>query len=137
MLSKDPHPHILLGSVVLAWWWVKPFEHNGLALALSASSFVNAVGLFWWMRKKLGPLGWKSFSKVILQTSVAAAVMGFVVWYPQHQGWLLQAESSLLLQAGHLLLLLVVGKLVFFGIAKALGCSEVKEIFSILRKRIR
>lgn len=121
-------------NVVLCWWWVKTWEHIGLALAVSASSLVNAAALFWAMRKKIGRFGGRAVVRVAFQSSLAALVMGLCLGWPQAQGWWLQTGVSLWIQGGGLLLSVGVGILIYFVIARLLGCQEVVAALGIFKK---
>ncbi|MBI4224307.1 MAG: polysaccharide biosynthesis C-terminal domain-containing protein, partial [Deltaproteobacteria bacterium] len=125
----------VLVNVVLSWWWVQVWGHIGLALAVSASSFVNACALFLAMRKKIGRFGGRSVVRVFFQSSLAAAVMGLVLWWPQAKGWWLNAQDSFWLQGGQLLLAVAAGILGFFMAARLIGCREVREIVRTMRRK--
>ncbi|MBI5299691.1 MAG: murein biosynthesis integral membrane protein MurJ [Deltaproteobacteria bacterium] len=119
----------------LAWWWVKPLAHNGLALALSVSSFVNAVGLVTYLRWKLGRLEFKKMGRLWLQVCTASLAMGIVLWLPQKQGWWLSAKISIWFQGLELFLSLFLGIVVFFCVAKLLGCAEAHQAYLIIKRK--
>ncbi|MDO8526956.1 MAG: murein biosynthesis integral membrane protein MurJ [Deltaproteobacteria bacterium] len=123
-------------NLCLAWWWVGPFKHNGLALALSASSFVNAVGLLIWMRHKVGALGIGKMVSIGWKAVTASAIMGLFVWWPQHKGWFFIPGSSLWLQGAELILSVVASIFIFFGVAKILGCEEAHHAFKIFKRKL-
>lgn len=136
--SKRPVIFATLAVAVnlgLGGWWVGPLKHNGLALALSVSSFVNAVGLLGYLRWKLGPLGIRSLLRVGWQTLIASALMGFILWWPmQKTGWLF-FNNPFWIQIVELFLSIFAGVVVFFAAAKSLGCSEAKEAIALLKRR--
>lgn len=120
----------------LAWWWVGPLAHNGLALALSVSSFVNALGLVLWLRWKLGPLGLRKIVHVVWQSTLASLAMGLFLWWPQRQGWWLSADISFWIQGVELAASLLLGILIFFGVAKLLGCAEADQACLIVKRKL-
>ena len=123
-------------NLALAWLWVGPLKHNGLALALSASTVVNAVGLVWWLRRKLGRLGLKKMIDVGWKAVVASAVMGFLLWWPQYRGWVFVPGSSLWIQGAELLAAVAIGILVFFLVAKIIGCDEAKQALNLIKRKL-
>ena len=123
-------------NLVLGWWWHIPLKHNGLALALSASCFVNAVGLLAWLRWKVGPLGIRKLIRVGWQTGIASIVMGALLWSTQQSGWWLVAGHSLWRQGLELMIGVGVGIAVFFAVAKLLGCEEVREAWRMFRRKL-
>ncbi len=139
---KDSKRPVIFATVAvavnlsLAYWWVGPLQHNGLALALSVSSLVNAAGLLLWLRWKLGRLGIKSLARVTIQSTLASAAMGLLLWWPQHKGWWLAKGASLWVQGGELFLSVGVGILVFFMVAKVLGCSEANQALNIFKRKL-
>lgn len=136
---KDSKTPVVMASVAVAvniglsYWWVQLWEHIGLALAVSASSLVNAVGLSLWMRRKMGPFGGRSCLEVIGQSTLAASVMGFILLWPQTKDWWLKLTDSIWLQGLQLLISIGSGVLVFFLVAKVVGCPEAKEALQGVR----
>lgn len=124
-------------NVVLSWWWVQIWEQIGLALAVSVSSLVNAVGLFLAMRKKIGRFGGRSVVRVFVQASLASAAMGLVLWWPQAKGWWLKTGDSLWVQGGELLLSVGGGIVLFFAAARILGVQEIKAVFRLASTQSR
>lgn len=137
---KDSKTPVVMASVAvfvniaLSWWWVQLWEHIGLALAVSVSSLVNAWGLALAMRRKIGPFGGRSCLRVICQSSLAGIVMGLLLWWGQSKGVWLEAGNSLWLQGVQLLLSVSVGIIVFFLVAKLVGCHEASEVLRSVRR---
>lgn len=72
----------LIMSVIL----MIPMRHSGLALANSIASGFNFLMLFYFLRKKIGPIGTKKIIKSFLKTLSASILMGFI-------GWLITSSS--------------------------------------------
>lgn len=123
-------------NLALAKLWVGPLGHNGLALALSASSLVNAFGLLIWMRRKVGRLGLKRLMRVGWQTLLASAGMGLLLWWPQYKGWWLAKNLSLWWQGLELLVSVAAGIFIFFGLARLTGCEEARHAFKIFKRKL-
>ena len=66
--------NIIMGIILMF-----PLKHGGLAFATSIASAVNAVVLFFLLRKKLGPFLEKDFYISFLKVAGASLVMGFVI----------------------------------------------------------
>ncbi|MBN2568514.1 MAG: murein biosynthesis integral membrane protein MurJ [Deltaproteobacteria bacterium] len=71
--------NIIMGIILMF-----PLKHGGLALATSIASAVNAVILFFLLRKKLGPFLEKDFYISFLKVAGASLVMGFVILAIDH-----------------------------------------------------
>lgn len=126
----------VIANVALSWWWVEPLKHIGLALAISASSVVNALGLALWLRHKIGRFGGKGIARVLVQSVVAGGLMGLILWWPQYNGWWLEMDNSLWVQGAELFVSVAGGIFVFFSAAKLTGCSEAKEAFDLLKRKL-
>lgn len=138
--SKRPVLFATLAVAVnlgLAWWWVGPLEHNGLALALSVSSFVNGACLLVYLRRKLGRLGIRNLMRTVLQTSSASLLMGFCLWWPQYRGWWLQDSAPLWRQSAELAATVVAGILLFFTFARFLGSPESTQAWEMVKKKFK
>jgi putative peptidoglycan lipid II flippase len=106
--------------VALLWWFDVAALHAGLALATAASAFVNAYLLGRGLRRsgvlQLRP-GWRS---LLLQVSLASALMGVVlVWLqPTLTDWSAAAMSTRVLWLFGLVLL---GKSIYFAVLGLAG----------------
>ncbi|MDD5132298.1 MAG: murein biosynthesis integral membrane protein MurJ [bacterium] len=92
---------------------------GGLALATSIAAAFNMAVLVYLLRQRIGVLGgrqiWNSMRKVLL----AAAVMGMVCYYARH--WIIIA--------------LIMGVVVYIGMAYVLKIEELKYIKKIIWKK--
>ena len=108
----------------LGWW-----PHGGLALANTLATTLEALGLMWWMRRRLGGLALTRVWSGLLRTGLASAVMGAVlaVWLRDTGGL-----SPWIVGIGGVLL----GGLVFAAAAFALRVPEARMFPKYLLERM-
>jgi len=71
---------VMISYISLSWILMRPLRVGGIALALSISSVLNLLLLFFLLERKIGKIEWKRFSASALKSSFSAAVMGGAVW---------------------------------------------------------
>jgi putative peptidoglycan lipid II flippase len=120
----------LLFSILL----MTPMQHNGLALATTLASMFNFFMLIILLRKKVGPLGFKSLLTSIIKTLIASGIMTMVLYY--FTTLLSFNVYSRFVSAGILLGLIFIGILVFSAVAYLVNSSELRTIIdTYFRKR--
>ncbi len=121
-------------NVILGLALMGPMQHNGLALALSMASMLHLVLLTVALRKKLGPLGWRSIAVSLARSALCAAIMGLCVWHLA--GWLLPdgGHHRIGLPAG-LAVCIIGGVAVFGALAHGLQVPELKSVMHMVTKR--
>ncbi len=102
---------------------------GGLALANSLATTLEVVGLVWIMRGRLGGLEGRRSLSTVLRSSAAAALMGlvlvaFLAAFPD-------ADALLLGMTG-----VILGAVVYFGAAWALGVEEARAFVRRVGRRI-
>ena len=127
----------LVTNLVASLLLMGPLRHGGLALALSLASSLQFCLLIFLFRKKvaewdLGPI-LVSAGKCIF----ASLIMGLVVYYLYSGWWVPNPASGTWLPAATLAGLILLGVIIYFSAAKALGCSELTSIFGILKPLLR
>lgn len=119
---------------------VNIFGIRGLAASVSFSTTVACFLRFWFLHKKLGRLGMKSYIRAFVKTVMAGLVMGIFVhltFFPLENTLLLMGLGGKILTLAKLGLLLVVvacaavlyGTLLYF-----LGFREVRDLVKYIRK---
>jgi putative peptidoglycan lipid II flippase len=126
----------LVLSLSLAF--MTPLKHGGLALALSLASSIQFCLLVFFLKKKVYIGNLRPVLISALKCTFAAVVMGLVVYY-SHARWLkVDSGSGLWGMIASLAGLIAVGMIIYFAMARILGCRElasIKEMFRpILRK---
>ncbi|MEI6308599.1 MAG: polysaccharide biosynthesis C-terminal domain-containing protein, partial [bacterium] len=59
---------------------IGPLGLGGLALASSLSAFFNLILMTWFLRRKVGPIGFHAIGQSLGKMVAAAAIMGAVCW---------------------------------------------------------
>ena len=102
--------------------------HGGLALANSAAVTLEMAALLWLLRPRLGGLGGPGLGRAVARMSLAAAGMALALaglrpFLPANPAWL----------AG--LVGVVVGGVIYGGLAYALRVEELREVVRKVRRR--
>ena len=120
----------LVLSLYLAF--MTPLRHGGLALALSVASSIQFCLLVFFLKKKIQIRDLRVVLISVLKCTLAAVVMGLVIYY--FQIFLLKADpgAGLWKMAAGLSGLIVIGMIVYFAVARVLGCGELTSIGEIL-----
>jgi putative peptidoglycan lipid II flippase len=130
----DPRTPVRMGfavvavNVVFALLLMAPLRHTGLALASSLAASVNVIGLWWLLRRRLGPLGGRELGRSLARTAAASAAL--LAWClllrPAADGSLAAAAWTLGTLAG--------GVGVYVAAAAALGAPELRQLLGVLRR---
>jgi putative peptidoglycan lipid II flippase len=137
---KDTRTPVILGSlamtlnVVLSLGLADLFEswglmpHGALALANSAATAIEAVGLFILMRRRLSGLAFDRIRRGLLATvagsaSMSAALMVWLGSFPNASAWILGLGGVLL------------GGAIYWLVTLALGAPEARQVPRLLRRQ--
>jgi putative peptidoglycan lipid II flippase len=121
-------------NVVLSLAFIRAFEaigrmpHGGLALSNSLATTVEMAVLLVIIRRRLDGLEGKRLATSLFRIGVAAAVMGSVIWV---LAWLLDGFSIWLVCG----LSIATGVAVYAGFSLALGATEPRAVWEMLRPR--
>jgi len=118
-------------NVVLNLVFIKFMAHNGLALATSISAIFTTVLLFIDLRKKIGPIGMKNMLTTFIKTSLAAAVMGLVVYLVFFKLGSLFITSKIM-ELIFLLVSIALGVIVYFSLCVILRVKELAKLFRFI-----
>jgi putative peptidoglycan lipid II flippase len=125
----------LLVNAGLGLLFMQHWHHVGLAGAVTLSSGVNAILLFWALKRKIGPLGLPSMFASVFPVVPVSMMMGTVVWFIlQFGAWDVQGSS--LFKGTLLFSSVAAGALVFL-----LGCILFKietatQAWALFRKKV-
>lgn len=101
----------------------------GLAFANASTTLVEALLLWWLMRRRIGSIRDSYIFNGIFKTALATAVMSLVIWLiVQFSGF---SGVILAVSGGS------IGMVVFFGASFMLGLEEAKAIPALFMRRIR
>lgn len=135
--TKTPMINGALAVVVnigLNFVFIRFLEHAGLALATSISATFTAVLLFLNLRKKIGPIGIRSYLKCFVKTLLAALIMGVVV-YLVFYGLSAKFVSSQIVELIVLGLSVILGVAVYFILCVLFRVNELKMLIGSFLKR--
>jgi len=114
-----------------------PLKHGGLALALSIASSVQFFILIFLLKRKGSLIYIKPIIMASVKSVVAATLMGIGV-YGCFIRWLSADPGAGPFRMGiHLAALMVIGMIIYFGIARILGCEEIRSIQQMLWRKTR
>ncbi len=120
----------IVGCLVLMQY----LGHAGIALANSLAAYVNLALLLWLLRRRVGPLGGRRLLSSVARLSLAAAIMGWVI-YGLAERWWPAGDASFLWHAMVLAGLILVGLLTYVAAAAALRAPELSEMRTMVTHR--
>jgi putative peptidoglycan lipid II flippase len=138
---KDTRSPIVAGAVNLVVFGAvggalfMPFEHNGIAIALSAASIVQLAGLVYLLRRRVGRIGLTAILGSALRISIATipAVLACVAVLP-FGTW---SEGGTAVNTALFGGAAVVSVALFLGAAKLLRAPELDELLAAVKRRRR
>jgi putative peptidoglycan lipid II flippase len=114
-----------------------PLKHGGLALALSIASSVQFFLLIFLLKRKSSVINIKPVLISSAKSALAASLMGLGV-YGCLASWLTaDPKAGLSRMVIHLAALIVIGMIIYFGVARVLGCREIGSIQQIFWRKTR
>lgn len=125
----------LLANVAFGLLLMGPYQHVGLAAALTLSSVVNSVILLVMLRRKIGVLGltslWMTTIKAFLACGVMALVVNRMLLFGEWAAGLTLGNATILAAAviGGVTSYLLVGRLV--------KIAELKELQALVQRKLR
>lgn len=135
-------PPLLMGgvnvalNVLLNLLLYRPLGVGGITMATSAVAVANTLGLYWLLRRELGPLGGLRLAEGVarcLGACAPLAVVAYGTWWLL-DGWLGRSNLAQLLAvaAGYLL-----GLAAYAGAARVLKIEEMRLVVDVVRRRRR
>ncbi len=121
-------------NLVLNYLLVGKMKHEGLALATSISTTVTSLFLFIKLRRKIGPIGIKSYISCLIRTGISALIMGLLV-KGIYFNLLYLVDGSWIKEMLLLVFAVSSGVLVYFTSCLVLQVREVKILFRSLLTR--
>jgi len=127
---------ISVGSnIVLNLLLVRFMAHAGLAFATSIAITIATIRMFYGLKKKIGPLGTKSYIVIFLKSGLASTIMG-VVAYVTYKGLYSVLGVSKLFNLISLLSAVGVGVFVYSILCYVLGIKEIRDIIVMGKNKI-
>lgn len=123
---------VMLFHGILCFVLAEPLQQGGIALAGGIAALVNGVILWGFLGRKMGTLVSPELVQGLGKTIVATAVMGVCLVGVER---FFPVPDSRVSQLIWLFAQVGVGIAVFFGMAKGLGSSELREVAQVVRRR--
>ena len=127
----------LAANLIFSLVFMGPLKHGGLALALSLASTFQFSLLIFFFKRRADMLNLKHLIVSAGKCILAAFVMGAGIYWLQHRwgGGFQGAGPGAM--AAELLCLILLGVIIYFLVARVLGCPELKSFRGILRTVLR
>ncbi|MBT3182644.1 MAG: murein biosynthesis integral membrane protein MurJ [Deltaproteobacteria bacterium] len=119
---------------VVALLLMKSMLHLGLASALVVSSGFNFVLLFYMLRRKIGPLGYKRLAISVVKTCIASLIMGAAILFLR-EFLNIGSITSLWVRGSILISLIAVGVLIFVAVTRLINLDEYHALMGLLKRR--
>ncbi|MBW2021739.1 MAG: murein biosynthesis integral membrane protein MurJ [Deltaproteobacteria bacterium] len=125
----------LFANVVLSLSLMGPMKHAGLALALSCASGFQFLLLVIALKKKTPQVSLRPVASSGIKIVFASFVMGTCLYWIQ-QKWAAQYLcQGILYLLADVALMIVAGAVLYFALARLMGCAELGSFLAILRPR--
>lgn len=123
----------VVANLIFSLTFMGPLKHAGLALALSLASSLQFCLLAFFLKRKVAIGGLRPILVSASKSALAAAAMGAGI-YCLHSGWLSTHSSGgfwdMTINLGGLILS---GIVIYFLVAKVIGCRELTSVRDMLR----
>jgi putative peptidoglycan lipid II flippase len=122
-------------NIVLNLILVRFMGHSGLALATSIASIIATLLLMYSLRKKIGPMGVKSYISCGLRSGLASGIMGLVT-YLIYYGIYRALGDGIIYNLISLLMAVGVGVVVYLVLCYVFDIREIRMAFYKIWKRL-
>ena len=124
----------MVANVILALILITPFQHGGIALALTLSSCLNLFLLLYIFQKRHGRIGKRELLISLVKIAIASLVMGAVCW------WLTEltniaAQQRFLTQLWQLIMIILASVACYVIMTLILRSEETKELLGVIFRR--
>lgn len=125
----------MLANIGLNLLLIGPMQHGGLALATSLASLLNVFFLLFLLRRRIDGIDGYRIAKSFLQMSFASLLMGGVVY--GYVTALFRYEAPTLERLFHLMTAIVIGAVVYYGVAIMIGLREAHAVRDRVGAKLR
>jgi putative peptidoglycan lipid II flippase len=127
----------LIAYLIFSLSLMGPLKHGGLALALSLSSTLQLFLLVFLLKRKMDTWDLEPILKSIGKCIIASMVMGFGIHY-LYSNWLIPNPAlGLWYLVTNLASLILIGVIIYFVVAKILGCQELRSVLDIFKPFVK
>jgi len=123
---------VLIVNLALSLALMGPLRHGGLAFALSLASTLQFTLLFFLIRRRLSIFTTRPLLMKIGRYLCASAVMAGVIYVLMLVGSSFQLIQGGGLMALQMVFLVIIGAVVYFIVARLVGCEEAGTVLRVL-----
>ncbi len=128
---------VLLFNIILSIVLVGPLGYRGLALSYSLTGLLSMFVLGIFLRRKIGAYGGSALLKSAMQSVIASAVMGVVVYATANGLEQVLDISSKLMQVGQVTIGICVGVIVYALMAIVMRMEEAQMVLRVVKRKLR
>lgn len=124
-------------NIILNIILVRFLQHGGLALATSISAAVTTVLLIYSLKKRQGHIGGSKIVKTGIKCSIAAVLMGIVVYGIHRYIGTIFMDVRGLVRAVYLLSNIAIGGVLYFAVLYLFKLEELTWLLELIKERFR
>lgn len=121
-------------NIILNLILVRYMYHSGLALATSISSIITTILLFFSLRKSMGSIGGRQMVSVFIKASIAASIMGIVVYFVNNYLMGILNGNSIM-EALNLFISISLGAFVYLVIILFMNIREISWFIGLIKTK--
>ena len=107
-----------------------------VALATSLVALINFVALVWFMRRKIKRLNGRVIAASFFKIAAASAVMSAVCYASYYFLYGYLGPKTIVYKGIEAFVPILLGALVFIGVAKLLRVTELEQAFGAIRRKL-
>ncbi|MFC1532083.1 murein biosynthesis integral membrane protein MurJ [Thermodesulfobacteriota bacterium] len=119
----------LVANILFSLVLMGPLKHGGLALALSLASSIQFFLLVFFLKRKMKDWDPGPVLLSVAKSLIASVVMGVVIGY-LHVKW--TSPNPI-----YIITLILAGAVIYFAVARLLGCREISSVLDIIKPLLR
>lgn len=130
---------VMTANVLLNLVFLEPLRNGGPPAAAALAGMLNFLLLYLVFRNRYGGFGGWELARSVTRVAIASGIMGLGCWlmlaFSRFRNPALIGRNPGIWDAGVLFGMLAAAALLFFAVARVLGCSELNDIYGIARLR--
>ncbi|MGB9601426.1 MAG: murein biosynthesis integral membrane protein MurJ [Limisphaerales bacterium] len=124
-------------NIIFTILLVKPLQQGGMALANTATAFINVFLLYYGLQKKLKTTGLEGLRKYVLLVMLIATLSGTVAYYIAKIWHNYIGHQTLYQRLGEVFVPIGAATLVYYLAGWALKIAAINEFFELIKSKIR
>jgi len=123
----------MIFNIILNITLMRPLKHGGLALATSLASILHLLSLFYYLRRKMGPLGGRKILYSCLRSALASILTGAGIWIMVWQSNFFALSRTYCFVA--LMITILTAILLYAAISYLMGSPELSFLIDTFKSR--